>query len=570
MVRWLHCIRVVLVAGVTLLPLAASGQPSQPTQATPAAPAASAAPATGHFLIFLRSNQIGTEDSTVTRTPEGWTISGQGRIGPPLDIVTRALEIKYDAQWKPLEMYIDATARNLATKVRTVVKGTTARNEITTIGEPAEKVDEIAADAVLLPNPFFAPFEALAARLRTATKDSTIALYTAPQGTAVVTVIDAAPEKIQTAGRLIEVRRSNIRLQPQAGPPVDAEVWADENGRLLRVTVPAQTLDVMRDDIAAVSTRRVAASRPNDEQIRITANGFSLAGTVSKPAATSAGLRLPAVVLVGGSGPTDRDETAFGIPIFGQISNTLADAGFLVLRYDKRGVGQSGGRPESVTLADYAEDLRAALKYLGDRKDVDEKRIAVLGHSEGGAVAMLAASKDNRAKALVLVSTIGVTGAELNMAQVTHAMARSTRPETEKQQTLDLQRRIQTAVTTGQGWENIPPQIRKQADVPWFQSFLTYDPAKTMEHVRRPMLIVQGELDTQVAPTNADRLEQLAKARKRPSPVEIVKVPGVNHLLVPAKTGEVDEYSSLAGATVSPAVTTPIVEWLKKTFVATK
>lgn len=550
-----------------LLPLAASGQPSQPTQATPAASTAST---TGHFLIFLRSNQIGTEDSTVTRTPEGWTISGQGRIGPPLDIVTRALEIKYDAQWKPLEMYIDATARNLATKVRTVVKGTTARNEITTIGEPAEKVDEIAADAVLLPNPFFAPFEALAARLRTAAKDSTIALYTAPQGTAVVTVIDAAPEKIQTAGRLIEVRRSNIRLQPQAGPPVDAEVWADENGRLLRVTVPAQTLDVMRDDIAAVSTRRVAASRPNDEQIRITANGFSLAGTVSKPAATSAGLRLPAVVLVGGSGPTDRDETAFGIPIFGQISNTLADAGFLVLRYDKRGVGQSGGRPESVTLADYAEDLRAALKYLDDRKDVDEKRIAVLGHSEGGAVAMLAASKDSRAKALVLVSTIGVTGAELNMAQVTHAMARSTRPETEKQQTLDLQRRIQTAVTTGQGWENIPPQIRKQADVPWFQSFLTYDPAKPMEDVHQPMLIVQGELDTQVAPANADRLEQLAKARKRPSPVEIVKVPGVNHLLVPARTGEVDEYGSLAGATVSPAVTTPIVEWLKKTFVAAK
>lgn len=570
MVRWLHCIRVVLVAGVTLLPLAASGQPSQPTQATPAAAATPAAPATGHFLIFLRSNQIGTEDSTVTRTAEGWTISGQGRIGPPLDIVTRALEIKYDAQWKPLEMYVDATARNLATKVRTVVKGTTARNEITTIGEPAEKVDEIAADAVLLPNPFFAPFEALAARLRTATKDSTIALYTAPQGTAVVTVIDAAPEKIQTAGRLIEVRRSNIRLQPQVGPPVDAEVWADENGRLLRVTVPAQTLDVMRDDIAAVSTRRVAASRPNDEQIRITANGFSLAGTVSKPAATSAGLRLPAVVLVGGSGPTDRDETAFGIPIFGQISNTLADAGFLVLRYDKRGVGQSGGRPESVTLADYAEDLRAALKYLDDRKDVDEKRIAVLGHSEGGAVAMLAASKDSRAKALVLVSTIGVTGAELNMAQVTHAMARSTRPETEKQQTLDLQRRIQTAVTTGQGWENIPPQIRKQADVPWFQSFLTYDPAKPMEDVRQPMLIVQGELDTQVAPANADRLEQLAKARKRPSPVDVVKVPGVNHLLVPAKTGEVDEYGTLAGAIVSPAVTTPIVEWLKKTFAAAK
>ena len=75
-----------------------------------------------------------------------------------------------------------------------------------------------------------------------------------------------------------------------------------------------------------------------------------------------------------------------------------------------------------------------------------------------------------------------------------------------------------------------------------------------MSDIRQPILIVQGLLDTQVAPANADRLEQLAKARKRSAPVEVVKVPGVNHLLVPAVTGEVDEYSTLADKSVSPAV----------------
>ena len=87
----------------------------------------------------------------------------------------------------------------------------------------------------------------------------------------------------------------------------------------------------------------------------------------------------PALVLVGGSGPTDRDETVAGIPIFAELARALADAGYMVVRYDKRGVGQSGGRAESATLADYAEDLRAVLKYVSERKDVDRRRLAVAG-----------------------------------------------------------------------------------------------------------------------------------------------------------------------------------------------
>ena len=145
---------------------------------------------------------------------------------------------------------------------------------------------------------------------------------------------------------------------------------------MIRFSVPAQSLDVVREDIASVSSRSVTISRPNDEQVKIPSNGFSLAGTMSKPAQSTAA-RLPAVVLVGGSGPTDRDSLAFGIPILGQIAGALADAGFIVLRYDKRGIGQSGGRAEAASLADYAEDVRAAVKMLADRKDVDPKRIAV-------------------------------------------------------------------------------------------------------------------------------------------------------------------------------------------------
>jgi len=107
-------------------------------------------------------------------------------------------------------------------------------------------------------------------------------------------------------------------------------------------------------------------------------------------------------------------------------------------------------------------------------------------------------------------------------------------------------------------------------DNPEFQSLLISDPAKLIPNVHQPLLIVQGDLDAQVEPPNADRLEALAKLRKKGPPVETVKVPGVNHLLVPAKTGEVEEYGTLRDAHVSPAVTQAIVNWLQKTFSAAR
>lgn len=538
-----------------LLPATATGQPA-------AQPVATSGPS--RFLIYLRSVQVGTEESSVVRTPEGWTITGGGRIGPPLDLTTRRIELKYDADWKPRELTLDAIQGSQPTTLHTVVTGTTARNEFTNNVAPGERTDTIAPDALLMPNPFFSPYEALAARLKGAATGARIPVYTAPLGTLTAQVGPSTAEKVQTVARLIEVRRTRVQLVPPTGGALDIEVWGDEEGRLLRLSVPAQGLEVVREDIGSVSTRRVAISREGDEQVRVPANGFSLAGTISRPGSATG--RLPAIVLVAGSGPMDRDETAYGIPIFGQLAGALADRGFLVLRYDKRGVGQSGGRPESATLGDYAEDLRAAVRFMTDRKDVDPRRLAVLGHSEGGAVAMLAAARDGKIKALALVAAIGVTGAELNLAQVSHALSRSSRPDEEKQATLDLQKRIQAAVITGQGWDTIPPALRRQADVPWFNSFLTFDPAKVMTDVRQPLLIVQGELDVQVAPSNADRLEQLANGRKRRAAVKVVKVPGVNHLLVPAKTGEVEEYAALPDRAISPTVPAAVADWLAGAF----
>ncbi|MGE0704387.1 MAG: alpha/beta hydrolase family protein, partial [Vicinamibacterales bacterium] len=142
-------------------------------------------------------------------------------------------------------------------------------------------------------------------------------------------------------------------------------------------------------------------------------------------------------------------------------------------------------------------------------------------------------------------------------------------PDAQKQETIALQKRIQQAVLKGEGWDEIPPHLRQQADTPWFRSFLSFDPARTLRDVDQPLLIVQGLLDTQVAPGNADRLEKLAQQRDDDrATVEVVRLPGLNHLLVPATTGEVEEYNTLPDRNVSPAVSGAIADWLTRTLQA--
>ena len=549
-----HCICASLAA---LVVAAATPAPAQ-QQAQPVLQAGT----TSSFMIFLRGNAVGIEQMAVSRVPEGWQILSTGRLAQPFDLVARKLEVRYTADWKPVAFNIDTTVRGQFQRIITTVDGDTATSEITAGTETTRKTDTINPSALLLPNALYSPYEALAVQLRTAPSGSTLPAYVVPVGSIDIRVGDSTSEQIQTTARLITARRTRVTMNI-AGAPSELNIWADENGRLLRLTVPAQGLDVARTDIASVAARQVAISRPNDEAVRILANGFSLAGTLSKPAEPSK-TPLPAVVLIGDAGPTDRDELVAGIPVLGQLAGALADAGFLVLRYDKRGIGQSGGRAEGVTLTDYADDARAAVKLLASRKDVDARRIALAGHGEGGLVALTAASVEKRVAALVLLATPGVSGAELVLEQQERALAKMNITEAEKQARIAMQRRINEAAVTGKGLDQFTADVRRQVEDPGFQSLLAANPAKLMTRVRQPILVVQGELDTLVAPSNADRLAALAQARKPSLPADVAKVPGVNHLLALSVTGEADEYEKLPLKQISQAVSSAVVEWLKK------
>ena len=515
------------------------------------------------FLVFFGGKQIGREQVTVSRSGGGWIIAGAGNLGAPIDMVTNRFEAKYSADWQPLELRVDAVLGGKQLTLATSFGLTTAVNEISQGGNTNSKTDQVSARSLILPNNFFGAYEALAARLATAKVGDDIPAYIAPSAEVRVAVKAVSDEQAKSPSGTLDLRRFELTIQNPGGP-LSASVTID-GARLARLEIPGAGLSVLRSDLATVSSRPLIARNPTDSDVTIPALGFNIAATITAPPQVAGRLRHPAIVLIVGSGRVDRDARVAGIPIFTQLAAALAEQGFLVLRYDKRGVGQSGGREESATIQDYAEDVRSIVTWLKKRDDVDDERIALAGHSEGGAVAMIAASKESDdIDSIVLLAAPGTRGADLILEQQRHALDLLKTSEAERKTKIDIQERIQTAVLSGVGWEGLPPEYRKAADTPWFRSLLQYDPAPVMKRTKQPVLIVQGDLDKQVFPHHADKLAEMARARDRKEPVEVVHLPGVNHLLVPATSGEVTEYGTLAEKKVSPVVATKIAEFLKR------
>ena len=475
------------------------------------------------YTVFLRQRPVGQETVLpVVTTATGTVIRGSNRLGPPLDVVTRTAEIHYSPDWLPTRLLLEGTTRGQAITIKTSFVEGQASSEITLAGKTETKVDTVATDTVVLPNAFLGSYSALTRRLVGAKVGAAFRAYIAPQGEVPMRLDGVFSERIETPKQTIAATRYALMV---ANPPPAGEmqisVWADDKGDLLRMSVPAQMLEVAREDIASAAARTTVFSIEGEETVHIPASGFSLAASVAKPAKAAA--RLPAIILVGGINATDRDGVVNGVPVIGQLAAALVESGFLVVRYDRRGVGQSGGRAETATLNDYAEDVRAIVTWLEKRrKEVDKERIALVGYNEGAWVALRAAARDDRVGALALVAAGSVTGAELVLERQRQMLADSKAPASEQQAKIELQERINAAALKGAGWEGIPDALRQAADTPWFQSYLAFDPARVLRDVRQPLAIVRGGDTNGLPPHHADRLADLARARKRNVPVEIL------------------------------------------------
>jgi pimeloyl-ACP methyl ester carboxylesterase len=537
-----------------------------------------AAPKPTGYTIFFRGAPVGREELTVREDSTGTTIVVQGRLAAPLNVVTRRAEMKYTADGTPERFTLDASANGSDVSVQTSFVSGTAQTEGNQGTAKISTSHQVSPQAVVLPNGVFGLYAALADRLSRVTAGAELRAYVLPIAEIGVRVVSDQPERIQVGTSFLNVQRYDLLLNNPGGD-LAMSLTAGDGGRLIRLSIPAQAIEIVREDVASPTSRTQVFSNPGDEAVIIPAVGFNLGATITKPstppppasAPGSGGAgRVPAVILLPGAGVGDRDGFVQGIPTLTQLAGAMANAGFLAVRYDKRGFGQSGGRAESATIQDSAEDVRGVVRWLLQRKDIDPKRIAIVGHGEGAWVALLAASREKRIAAVTSLAGPSSTGAELVLEQQQSALDLMKLTPAERDQKVARQKQIQAAVISGKGWESIPPDERRAADTPWFQSLLAFDPAKVLKDVRQPLLFVHGALDRQVPVAHLDRLADIARQQSDSKSVDVVVVKGVNHLLVPAITGEVSEYATLADRNVSKDLSGAVTTWLTKTFAAVK
>lgn len=316
-------------------------------------------------------------------------------------------------------------------------------------------------------------------------------------------------------------------------------------------------------------------------------NKVSLSGTLTLPDSTGI---FPAIILIAGSGPNDRDETIFGHKPFYLLSDYLTRNGFAVLRYDKRGVGKSTGDYSKATISDFVTDASNALEYLKSRKEIDSSKIGMLGHSEGGIIAPMVASKSSDVKFLVLLAAPGTKGIEIVLDQNENSLKhQGIEPETINRLQLTNREIFESLlVWTGSEndrtalrdrlsylWEQLPiliklklekePYLRAQFNAmitPGYRSFLATDPKDYLSLVSCPVLAINGENDVQVpALKNLEAIKHHIQKGGNYK-VETKSYPMLNHLFQESITGQPDEYAKI-DQTISPQILSDITNWIK-------
>jgi uncharacterized protein len=313
---------------------------------------------------------------------------------------------------------------------------------------------------------------------------------------------------------------------------------------------------------------------------------ISLAGTLTLPMKEGV---FPAVILISGSGPQNRDEELLGHKPFLVISDYLTRNGIAVLRFDDRGVGQSKGIFKTATSADNASDVEAAMAYLKNRKEI--KQIGLMGHSEGGLIAPIVAANNKNVAFIVMLAGTGIRGDKLLLLQEELISRANGTSEKEIETTKKANTKIFEMIVKSENDEQLKNEMTKylleflkenptpdkpkdmkdedfvatqikQITTPWMKYFMKYDPVSNLVLVKCPVLAINGEKDLQVpAQENLSAIESSLK-KSGNKDVTIKMYPNLNHLFQESKTGSPAEYPTIE-QTFSPVVMEDFTNWIK-------
>jgi pimeloyl-ACP methyl ester carboxylesterase len=320
-----------------------------------------------------------------------------------------------------------------------------------------------------------------------------------------------------------------------------------------------------------------------------TKDNVKLAGTLTLP---QTGEKHPAVILITGSGSQDRDETIFAHKPFLVLADYLTRRGIAVLRVDDRGVGGSERGSKNATSENFAEDVLAGIEFLKSRKDIDARKIGLIGHSEGGMIAPIVAARSKDVAFIVLLAGTGQIGEDVIYTQTALLQKAEGTSQFVTTETIKAMKNVM-AILKGEtddkpAADRINESLAKQiagfseeqkkefapvektikSQIPmyvtaWFRYFIAFDPRPTLERVKVPVLALGGENDLQVAPK--ENLDLIAAALKKGGnkDVTVIAFPKLNHLFQTSQTGSLSEYRKIE-ETISPQVLETIANWIVK------
>lgn len=326
-----------------------------------------------------------------------------------------------------------------------------------------------------------------------------------------------------------------------------------------------------------------------DIKFENTKDKIVLAGTLSLPEKDG---NFPAVILISGSGPQNRDEELLGHKPFLILADHLTKNGIAVLRFDDRGTAESTGDFKTATSLDFARDVEFAIKYLQTRKEINKNQIGLIGHSEGGIIAPMVAAKSKDINFIVLLAGTGIRGDQLLLLQqeligkasgisdtvlqkvkainkgAFEILLKSNNPDSLE---IELTSYIKQAIKdnpesekpAGMSEEDYVKLQVNQLTSPWMNYFIKYDPVPILEKVKCPVLAINGEKDLQV-PAKVN-LEAIEKALEKGGNKNITtkELPNLNHLFQECETGLPGEYATIE-QTFSPIALAEISNWILK------
>lgn len=301
-----------------------------------------------------------------------------------------------------------------------------------------------------------------------------------------------------------------------------------------------------------------------EEAVSFTNAQYTFNGTLTLPENYSK--NTPVVLMVTGSGQQNRDEELFSHKPFAVIADALARQGIASLRYDDRGWGDESVNFADFTTDDFRQDAAAALPLLRKRFN----KVGILGHSEGGTIAMMLAA-EGKADFIVSLAGMAISGKETLIMQNRQAMSAIGLPKETVDSYCNSISKALDEIASGKkaseiNIDDVPVALKpitikalQQADTPYIRHFLTVDVGKLLPKIKCPVLALNGTKDTQVdCDANTTRIEKgLANCKH-----SIKKIDGVNHLFQHCNTGIVTEYQQIE-ETISPEVLQEVAEWIK-------